>query len=75
MDWKGEMGGSETSEEVVGMMQQEVLKPEFGQEQQPGVKLEPIPEAVLRDQREVEWWAWTQVKSHTLGEDSRTFSG
>lgn len=67
MDWKGEMGGSETSEEVVGIMQQEVLKPELGQEQQPGVKLEPIPEAVLRDQWEVEWVGMDSGEKPHLG--------
>ena len=54
MDWKGATGGSETSE-VEGMVQQEVLEPELGQEQRPRVKLEPIPEAVLSPPREVEW--------------------
>lgn len=41
-DCKGGKGGSETSE--VGRVQREVTEPELGQEQQPGVKLECIPE-------------------------------
>lgn len=55
LGWKGEMGGTENSEEAVGMVQQEVLEPQFRQEQRPWVKLEPIPEAVLSHSREAEW--------------------
>lgn len=53
-DCKGEMEGSETWEEVVGRVQREVLQPELGPEQQPGVKLESIPEAVLGHPGEAE---------------------
>lgn len=38
------MGGSETSEEGVGMVQRGVLEPELGQEQQPGAYSRGSPE-------------------------------
>lgn len=49
-DCKGETGGSETCEQVVGRVQGEALEPELGPEQRPGVKLASIPEAVLGPQ-------------------------
>lgn len=44
---QNERSETQSSEEVVGMMQQEMLEPQFRQEQWPGVKLEPTLEAVL----------------------------
>lgn len=55
MDWKGEVGSSETREEVVGLLQRKLWEPEFWSRAGPRAKLEHVPEAVLSHPWEAEW--------------------
>lgn len=75
MGWKGEMGDSETSQEVARMVQCEVLEPELGQEAWPGMKLEHVAEAAL-GHPEAEWRRrGLRSKATSYREGSRTFTG
>lgn len=67
------MGGSETSEEGVGMVQRGVLEPELGQEQQPGAYSRGRPEPP-RGSR-VDRYGLRSKATPFVGEGSTNFTG